>query len=73
MQRNLQNRILLAVTLASLVAVGGCDKLRARDKLNKGVQAFRGGQFDLAIEDFKQAMNRNRLETEGPDSRRLFP
>ncbi|HKN61934.1 MAG TPA: hypothetical protein VJW93_12210 [Candidatus Acidoferrales bacterium] len=55
MQRNLQNRILLAVTLASLVAVGGCDKLRARDKLNKGVQAFRGGQFDLAIEDFKQA------------------
>jgi tetratricopeptide (TPR) repeat protein len=55
MQRNLQNRILLVVTLASLVAVGGCDKLRARDKLNKGVQAFRGGQFDLAIEDFKQA------------------
>lgn len=55
MQRNLQNRILLAVTLASLVAAGGCDKLRARDKLNKGVQAFRGGQFDLAIEDFKQA------------------
>jgi tetratricopeptide (TPR) repeat protein len=55
MQRNLQNRVLLAVTLASLVAVGGCDKLRARDKLNKGVQAFRGGQFDLAIEDFKQA------------------
>jgi tetratricopeptide (TPR) repeat protein len=55
MQRNLQNRILLAVILASLVAVGGCDKLRARDKLNKGVQAFRAGQFDLAIEDFKQA------------------
>src|SRR5271166_3401469 len=55
MQRNLQNRVLLAVTLASLVAVAGCDKLRARDKLNKGVQAFRAGQFDLAIEDFKQA------------------
>jgi tetratricopeptide (TPR) repeat protein len=55
MQRNLQNRVLLAVTLASIVAVAGCDKLRARDKLNKGVQAFRGGQFDLAIEDFKQA------------------
>jgi tetratricopeptide (TPR) repeat protein len=55
MQRNLQNRVLLAATLVSLVAVAGCDKLRARDKLNKGVQAFRGGQFDLAIEDFKQA------------------
>jgi tetratricopeptide (TPR) repeat protein len=55
MQRNLQNRVLLAITLVSIVAVAGCDKLRARDKLNKGVQAFRGGQFDLAIEDFKQA------------------
>jgi len=56
MQRNLQNRFLLvAVSLLAVVAAAGCDKLRARDKLNKGVQAFRGGQFDLAIEDFKQA------------------
>jgi tetratricopeptide (TPR) repeat protein len=56
MQRNLQNRFLLvAVSLLAVVAAAGCDKLRARDKLNKGVQAFRGGQFDLAIEDFKEA------------------
>lgn len=55
MQRNLQNRILLAACLASLVTAAGCDKLRARDKLNKGVQAYRNAQFDVAIEDFKQA------------------
>ena len=33
----------------------GCDKLKARDKLNKGVNAYKDGQFDRAIEDFKQA------------------
>jgi tetratricopeptide (TPR) repeat protein len=57
MQRNLQNRVLLAACLLSLTAAGGCDKLRARDKLNKGVQAYRNAQFDVAIEDFKQAKN----------------
>jgi len=55
MQQKTHNRILLAVALAALVAGTGCDKLRARDKLNKGVQAFKGGQYDLAVEDFKQA------------------
>lgn len=55
MQRNLQNRVLLAACVVSLVGTAGCDKLRARDKLNKGVQAYRNANFDLAIEDFKQA------------------
>lgn len=55
MQRNLQNPFLFAVIVASAVATGGCDKLKARDKLNKGVEAYKAGQFDLAIEDFKQA------------------
>jgi tetratricopeptide (TPR) repeat protein len=48
-------RFLLAVVLVALAAGAGCDKLRARDKLNKGVQAFKGGQYDAAIEDFKEA------------------
>jgi tetratricopeptide (TPR) repeat protein len=47
--------IFLVAVLAAAVAAGGCDKLRARDKLNKGVQAYKNGQFDLAIEDFKEA------------------
>src|SRR5712671_5432692 len=33
----------------------GCNKLKARDLLNKGVAAFKNGQSDAAIEDFKQA------------------
>ena len=37
------------------IAAGGCDKLRARDKLNKGVNAYKAAQFDVAIDDFKTA------------------
>jgi tetratricopeptide (TPR) repeat protein len=55
MQRKPHRVILLAVVVASLAAGAGCDKLRARDKLNKGVQAYKAGQTDLAIEDFKTA------------------
>lgn len=55
MQQKSQSRILLALVLAALVAGAGCDKLRARDKLNKGVQAFKAGQFDVAIGDFQQS------------------
>jgi len=35
--------------------VSGCNKLKARDLLNKGVAAFKNAQYDAAIEDFKQA------------------
>ena len=45
----------LAALLTLLFAASGCNKLRARDKLNKGVVAFKAGQSDIAIEDFKQA------------------
>ena len=55
MERKSRSRILLALALVALVAVAGCDKLRARDKLNKGVQAFKAGQYDVAIGDFQQS------------------
>lgn len=47
----------LACLAALLVVVGatGCNKLKARDLLNKGVNAFKNGQYDEAIEDFKQS------------------
>ena len=42
--------------LAVVVAAGsGCNKLKARDLLNKGVANFKNGQYDAAVEDFKQA------------------
>src|ERR1700726_4144584 len=55
MQRKPHTFFILAVVLVSAAAGAGCDKLRARDKLNKGVQAYKANQTDLAIEDFKQA------------------
>jgi tetratricopeptide (TPR) repeat protein len=45
----------LAVFVSLVAGVSGCNKLRARDLLNKGVAAFKNAQFDAAVEDFKQA------------------
>ena len=45
-----------AAALVVLVAAGsGCSKLKARDLLNKGVANFKNGQYDKAVEDFKEA------------------
>jgi tetratricopeptide (TPR) repeat protein len=45
----------IAALLILVAGVSGCNKLKARDLLNKGVNAFKNGQSDTAIEDFKQA------------------
>jgi tetratricopeptide (TPR) repeat protein len=41
--------------------VSGCNKLKARDALNKGVAQYKAGKYDAAIEFFKQA------KTEDPE------
>jgi len=41
--------------LILVASVSGCAKLKARDLLNKGVAAFKNGQYDAAIENFKEA------------------
>ncbi len=49
---------LFAVLLLAVVA-GSCGtfrKLKARDQLNKGVQAYRNAAFQIAIEHFKDAV-----------------
>ena len=45
----------LVAVLATMLGAAGCNKLKARDLLNKGVAAFKNGQYDSSIEDFKQA------------------
>jgi tetratricopeptide (TPR) repeat protein len=46
----------LAVALAGLViSMSGCDKLRARDQLNKGVEAYKAQQYERAIDCFQKA------------------
>ena len=39
-----------------LVSATACNKLRARDQLNKGVQAYKNAKYEEAIEKFKNAV-----------------
>jgi len=45
----------LAGVLFLAVAVTGCNRLKARDQLNKGVNAFRNAQFQEAVAHFQEA------------------
>ena len=40
----------------ALLSTAGCDKLRARDHLNKGVQAFKNTHYEDAINHFQKAI-----------------
>lgn len=48
----------LAIILAALalLATTGCNKLRARDQLNKGVQAYKNAKYEDAIQKFQKAV-----------------
>jgi len=47
--------VVFGVALAALLSTG-CSKLQSRDKLNKGVQAFKNAQYAEAVESFKKAV-----------------
>lgn len=49
---------LVAVTGAACLVLtsAGCDKLKARDQLNKGVAAYKNARYEQAIENFKNAV-----------------
>ena len=42
--------------LLTLLSTVGCNRLRARDQLNKGVQAYKNAKYEDAIERFKDAV-----------------
>lgn len=51
-------RIAATAALAALALVGtGCEKLRARDQLNKGVAQFKSAKYAEAVEHFKTAVD----------------
>jgi tetratricopeptide (TPR) repeat protein len=62
--------------LATFTAIGalavlailssGCNKLKARDNLNKGVNAFKAGQYTAAADNFKTAID---LDPDLPSAR----
>jgi len=50
-------RIVLVMLACLLLAFGtGCEKLRARDNLNKGVAAYKSAKYPEAVEFFKQSV-----------------
>ena len=51
--------------LLMLVATG-CDKLKSRDQLNKGVKAFKNAKYADAVEHFKEAIA---LDPTNPNAR----
>jgi tetratricopeptide (TPR) repeat protein len=48
--------ITLAAVLLAVFSSVGCDKLRARDQLNKGVEAYKNNHYEQAIDHFQQAV-----------------
>jgi len=46
----------LAVVALALVSSLGCNKLRARDQLNKGVEAYKNSHYEQAIDHFQEAV-----------------
>ena len=55
MNKNLKLISLAAVALALFSSVG-CNKLRARDQLNKGVESYKNNHYEQAIDHFQQAV-----------------
>src|SRR6266568_4491293 len=56
MKKSLRMLELIAVALALFSAIG-CGKLRARDQLNKGVQSYKNGKYEDAIDHFQRAVS----------------
>jgi tetratricopeptide (TPR) repeat protein len=55
MTRSARVLVVLAALMA-LMAGTGCNKLKARDQLNKGVQSYKSAKYEEAIGHFQQAV-----------------
>src|ERR1700721_2829939 len=55
MNKNLRLLTLAAAALALTSSVG-CNKWKARDQLNKGVEAYKSSHYEQAIDHFQQAV-----------------
>src|SRR5580658_1473997 len=52
----MKSTILVAGIGLLILFATGCDKLRSRDALNHGVQAYKGAKYSEAVDDFKTAV-----------------
>ena len=56
MNRNLRLAALIAVG-AAVFSATGCNKLKARDQLNKGVASYKNARYEQAIDHFQNAVS----------------
>ena len=56
MSKRILNAAVMLGLAILLLSLAGCTKLKARDQLNKGVQAYKNAKYELAIEHFKNAV-----------------
>jgi len=49
-------RLLAVLALLLLIPLTGCNKLRARDELNKGVRAYKNASYEEAVDHFRRAI-----------------
>jgi Tfp pilus assembly protein PilF len=56
MRRKAKVVMVVMAVIAMTVFATSCEKLKARDQLNKGVQAFKSAQYPAAVERFKTAV-----------------
>jgi tetratricopeptide (TPR) repeat protein len=47
--------VTVAILVALMVSLSGCDRLKARDQLNKGVASFKAGKYEEAVRHFQEA------------------
>ncbi|HWQ55848.1 MAG TPA: tetratricopeptide repeat protein [Bryobacteraceae bacterium] len=53
----MKRKLMVVLGVAALAFLAtGCQKLKARDQLNKGVQSFKSAQYSEAVEHFKTAV-----------------
>jgi len=50
------NRKVIVLLAALALLITGCDKLKSRDKLNRGIQAYRNAKYTDAVEFFKESV-----------------
>ena len=54
--RDTKRVLALVATGVILLSATGCNKLRARDQLNKGVASYKNAKYEQAIDHFQQAV-----------------
>src|SRR5271167_1990495 len=56
MNRIVRFPVMAAATLSLIFLMTGCQRLKARDQLNKGVQAYKSAKYEDAINHFQRAV-----------------